>query len=180
MAAGQGVHPAVKGAAWVTICVSCVSGFEGLRTIAYKDPVGIPTICFGETHGVKLGDKATPAECKDMLADRVVEFSIRLQAEDCLGSETWNRLFPKTQAALVSIVYNVGPGKYGVKDGLCELKTHKRPSTMVSRFRAGADKLGCQEFMNWANPPLPGIKRRRTEEMNLCLAGVAEAEKELQ
>lgn len=172
------MHPAAKGAAWVTICVGCVSGFEGLRTMAYRDPVGIPTYCFGETRGVTMQSKATPEQCKELLAERVVEFSDKLKAENCLGIAVWARLHAKTQAALVSIIYNTGPGKFGVKDGICELKAHKRPSTMVSLFRAGADAKACAQFLDWAHPPLPGIITRRKVEMNLCLEGVADNEKE--
>ena len=41
-------------AAWIAIAVAAVGAFEGLRTVAYSDPVGIPTICFGETAGAAL------------------------------------------------------------------------------------------------------------------------------
>ena len=44
------------------IAVGIVGGFEGLRTKAYRDVVGVPTICFGETRGVKMGDTATDAQ----------------------------------------------------------------------------------------------------------------------
>jgi lysozyme len=172
------MHPAVKATAWVSICVGCVSGFEGLRTVAYRDPVGIPTYCFGETRGVTMESKATPEECRELLAERVVEFSEKLQADSCLGRDVWVRLSPKTKAALVSLIYNTGPGKYGVKDGPCELKKAKRPSTLVSRFRAGADRLGCDQIKQWANPPLPGIINRRNVEWKLCIEGVEEAEQE--
>jgi lysozyme len=63
-----------KHVAWLSICVGCLAGAEGLRTVAYKDPVGIPTICFGETKDVQLGQTATAEECKDMLGARVLEF----------------------------------------------------------------------------------------------------------
>ena len=55
-----------KTAGWLAVAVSVVGGFEGLRQSAYLDPVSIPTICYGETRGVKLGDTRTKAECDAM------------------------------------------------------------------------------------------------------------------
>ena len=63
-----------RNSALAAATVALVGGFEGLRNYAYRDPIGIPTLCFGETRGVKMGDFKTTAECKDMLADRLVEF----------------------------------------------------------------------------------------------------------
>lgn len=166
------LHPAVKqGGTWVGICVACVGSYEGLKTIAYRDPVGIPTICFGETRGVEMGDTATKEQCKDMLADRVVEFSEVLQRPDCIGQDAWDRLHDKTKAAVVSLIYNTGPGQYGVKDGVCQLKKVRRPSTLALELRAGHVMAACGEFEKWANPPLPGIIKRRKDEAKMCREG---------
>lgn len=40
---------------------------EGLSLTAYKDSAGIPTICYGETKGVKMGQKATLSQCQKQL-----------------------------------------------------------------------------------------------------------------
>ena len=56
-----------------------VTWFEGRSLMAYLDPVGIPTICEGVTLGVKLGDRATPAQC-DQLLQR--ELRVALTAVD--------------------------------------------------------------------------------------------------
>ena len=56
------------------LVVATVGDFEGLRTSAYPDVIGIPTICYGETRGVRLGDRRTVAECKAMLGDRLVAY----------------------------------------------------------------------------------------------------------
>ena len=47
----------------IAISAACLVGIathEGYRSEAYKDAVGVPTIGFGETAGVKMGDKTTP------------------------------------------------------------------------------------------------------------------------
>lgn len=40
---------------------------EGLSTSAYLDSAGVPTICYGETKGVKMGQKATLSQCQKQL-----------------------------------------------------------------------------------------------------------------
>lgn len=40
---------------------------EGLSLKAYKDSAGVPTICYGETKGVRMGDTATLTQCKQQL-----------------------------------------------------------------------------------------------------------------
>ena len=49
----------------LTLAVSAVglvgiATFEGYRGDAYRDSVGVPTIGYGETSGVKMGQKTTP------------------------------------------------------------------------------------------------------------------------
>jgi lysozyme len=169
----KGMHPAAKGAAWVTICVACVSGFEGIRTVAYKDPVGIPTICFGATEGVFIGEQKTLEDCKALLMSDLYKHKAYLDNPKCMGMDVMDRLHPKTQASIISLVFNTGPGKKGVKDGPCELKSGNK-STMVRYFIAGKDMEACKQFPDWANPPLPGIIKRRQAEMKLCIEGVQE------
>lgn len=40
---------------------------EGLSLSAYLDSVGVPTICYGKTSGVRLGMKMSPKECEQYL-----------------------------------------------------------------------------------------------------------------
>ena len=49
-----------------------IKPWEGVRLEAYLDSVGVPTICWGETEGVRLGMKKTLAECDAMLERRVL------------------------------------------------------------------------------------------------------------
>jgi lysozyme len=142
-----------KAAAWVSICVGCVAGAEGLRTVAYKDPVGIPTICFGETKGVQIGDTATQEECKAMLGDRVQEFGAAV--ERCVIVP----MSPTRKAGLTSFAYNVGA------EAFCR-------STLVVRLNAG-DPAACDEMRRWTKAKgitLPGLVKRRETERQLCLS----------
>jgi len=145
-----------KKAAWVTICVTCVSGFEGLRQVAYRDPVGIPTICFGETQGVKLGQKATLEECQGMLIESL------LKADDAVTQCTDVPLPPKRRAALVSFTYNVGGRAY------CS-------STLVAKLNAGDTVGACNQLLRWNKAKgitLPGLTTRREKERSMCMDGL--------
>ena len=144
-----------KVAAWATVAVSLVGGFEGLRTFAYKDPVGIPTICFGETLGVRMGDRKTPEECKNMLELRLEGFyGGAVACVPRLATQS-----PERISAHVSLVYNIGVGAY------CQ-------STVARRANAGDWSGSCDAFLMWNKAkgiPLPGLARRRAEERRLCL-----------
>lgn len=143
-------------AAWVAIAVMCVSGFEGLRQVAYRDPVGIPTICFGETKGVKIGDVATVESCKAMLLDsleianKAVESCIKVPMPDY------------RHAAIVSFTYNVGAGN------MCG-------STMARKMNSGDIVGACNELTRWNMAKgivLPGLVKRRAEERVMCLGDI--------
>lgn len=147
-----------KKAAWLAICVSCVAGFEGLRTVAYNDPVGIPTICFGETRNVAIGDQRTVDECRQMLGDRLVEFGA--QVDKCTPDTT---LPPYRKAAVTSFAYNVGVRAY------CA-------STLARKLNAGDVQGGCDELLRWVYTTRggvrikwPGLEKRRAEERAMCL-----------
>lgn len=154
-----------KVAAWLAVATVVTSSFEGLRTVAYLDPVGIPTICFGETLGVKLGQTKTRPECERLLQARLIQFDAALTR--CLPALP---TYPaQTHAALVSWTYNVGPA------AACK-------STLVRKAKSGDVTGACNELPKWnkatkfgVRVTLPGLTRRRAEERAMCLGGVATA-----
>lgn len=142
----------------MTLCVSCVAGAEGLRTAAYRDPVGIPTVCFGETRGVKLGDTATPEECKAMLGNRVVD-DFGPGVDKCVHHE----LPPGRKAAYTSFAYNAGVAAF------CG-------SSMARLENAGKPAEACDALLKWDKMRVagvmiysPGLHNRREKERELCL-----------
>jgi lysozyme len=143
--------------------IAMVGSFEGVKTIAYRDPVGVPTICFGETRGVKMGDRATLAECRNMLADRLVEFETGMRK--CLKAP--DSIPDGPYQSFLSFSYNAGTSAF------CS-------STMARRVNDGDLRGACNEFPKWtkASGPfgtkvtLPGLVKRRKEEQALCLTGV--------
>lgn len=146
-----------------------LAAFEGRSLIAYVDPVGIPTICEGWTHGVQIGDTATPEKCDELTLNGV-------QHADKVISQ-WLPGFPDAplmRAAYVSFIYNVGPGGAGVKDGFVWLKSGDH-STVFNLLRAGRYYEACDELPKWLRAGgkiLKGLVRRRAAEREMCHAGL--------
>jgi lysozyme len=146
-----------KGGAVAAMAIALVGGFEGLRTVAYRDVVGVPTVCYGETAGVRMGDRYTPAQCKAMLATSLEAYAAGI--DRCVTAPMTDERF----VALVSFAYNVGVGS------ACS-------STAVRLINAGQTRAGCDQLLRWnkaAGIVFPGLTRRREAERALCLVGVS-------
>lgn len=144
-----------KGSVAAVLACAFVGGFEGLRLNAYRDVVGVATICYGETRGVKMGEKATKGECDAMLVKGLQEFERGVMScTPGLATAPDSRV-----VAFVSFAYNVGTGAY------CR-------STLARKFNAGDTKGACNELLKWNKAggiPFPGLTRRRQAERELCL-----------
>jgi lysozyme len=128
---------------------------EGLRLAAYLDPVGVPTICYGDTEGVHLGQKKTKEECDTLFEARLGFFAYGVDA--LVGPE----MKPETHAALTSFAYNVGLGAF-------------TGSTLLKKLNAGDLPGACNELPRWTyakGKQLPGLVKRREAERKLCLSG---------
>jgi len=143
-----------RNSAILAATVALVAGFEGLRTAAYRDPVGIPTICFGETRGVKMGDVETKDECKRMLGERLKEFERDMAA--CLTKP--ESLPDNVWAASLSLTYNIGAKAF------CR-------SSIARLFNEGRIAEGCDAFLLYTKArgiTLPGLVARRQKERAIC------------
>jgi lysozyme len=145
----------------LALTVGVVGAFEGVRLYAYRDVVGVPTVCFGETRGVKMGDKYTMEECKAMLGDALVDFEQGIRK--CLKNP--DAIPDPTYAASISLAYNIGQRAF------CG-------STVRKRLDAGDIKGACDAFLRWnraGGKVIKGLVNRREEERELCLRGVKAA-----
>jgi lysozyme len=147
-------------AAVVALALPLVQLWEGRSLVAYRDIAGIPTICDGETRGVKMGDRATPAECDAMTEAAVAEFERAIRP--CLPRS----LPTETRAAFVVTAYNIGASAF------CG-------SSMSRRALAGDLRGACDALMLWnkarVNGQLQvvrGLTNRRAAERALCLRGL--------
>lgn len=142
--------------ATLAVAAPLVMYFEGSKTSAYLDPIGIPTVCYGHTKTAKLGQKKTETECQALLES---DLQIALSEVDRLVKV---ELPAERRAALVSFVYNVGSAKLA-------------SSTLLKKLNAGDAKGACAELSRWVNAggkPLPGLVTRRAEERRLCEIGL--------
>ncbi|QXI40426.1 lysozyme [Pseudomonas xantholysinigenes] len=133
-----------------------VSHFEGRSLVAYIDPVGIPTICYGSTAGVKLGQTKTPEECQALLAGEL--------GQACASVDRLVRvqLPPARRAALCSFVYNAGANAFAT-------------STMLRKLNAGDARGACAQLDRWVyagGKQLGGLVKRRQAERELCEVGL--------
>lgn len=122
--------------------------FEGLRLTAYLDAAGVPTIGYGHTGNVKLGDRISRYWAGEMLLEDVeqVEWAVKE-----LGVARTQGQFD----ALVSFVFNLG---------ISNLKG----STLLQKIREGASMSAIKrEFKRWVyadGKPLKGLEKRRAWE----------------
>lgn len=140
------------------LAVGVVGQYEGLRTHAYRDSIGVPTICYGETKGVHLGQVHTKAECEAMFGTRLDEFANHI--ESCAHGA----LPVKTEVAFVSLGYNIGAA------GFCR-------SSVARRWNAGDHAGACNAMLAYnraGGRELSGLTRRRASERTLCLQGLRE------
>ena len=124
---------------------------EGLRLSAYLCPAGIPTIGYGHTKGVKLGDTCTREQAEKWLendffmAKTDVKAVVRVPLSD-------NQL-----DALASFVFNLGVRKL-------------IQSTLLKKLNAGDYSGAAAEFDKWVfagKVKLNGLVKRRAKERKL-------------
>ena len=142
--------------------VPLVRGFEGQELTPYRDIVAQLTWCSGETQGIPK-DEYTPAECDEMLARRLVEFSAAIAA--CLPPDTPFQI----RVAFVSAAYNIGAPAF------CG-------SSMSRRALAGDLRGACDALLMWDKgrvngllQRIRGLRLRREKERTLCLSGLGDA-----
>lgn len=146
----------LSAAALVGIAVS-----EGYEPVARPPiPGDKPTLGFGETKGVKHGDKTTPTRALVRLLDSAGRYERAVQR--CVKVPLYQREFD----AYVSFAYNLGPAAF------CG-------AGFVERLNAGDYEAGCKgmayhpdgkpAWSSFQGKFLPGLHARRVREMNQCL-----------
>lgn len=132
---------------------------EGLRQVAYRDPPGILTVCYGSTTNVQPGKVYSLSECK-----------ARLDADMLAAVDTVERCAPglpvNALAAFSDAVYNIGP----------TIACDKTRSTAARLLALGMVEDACRQLPRWNKATvagqlvdLPGLTKRRAKEMELCL-----------
>lgn len=137
-----------------------IAHFEGKSNKSYIDPVGIWTICYGETKGVRKGDYKTDDECLESLSEELSEHHKGMMKYIKVP------LSVKEEAAYLSFTYNLGVGAFS-------------RSTMLKMLNNN-DRVGaCNQLLRWdkaGGRVLRGLTLRRQAENKLCLEGTVEYE----
>ena len=128
-----------------------IKQFEGLYLKAYRCPAGVPTIGYGHTAGVAMGQTITQQQADDYLRRDVRQFERAVARLVTV---------PLTQGqfdALVSFAFNLGDGALA-------------QSTLLRLLNAGDYAGAAAQFDRWnkaGGRVLPGLVRRRAAERAL-------------
>lgn len=131
-----------------------IANLEGFSEKAYIPiPGDVPTIGFGSTEGVKMGDTITPQKALERLMRDVGV------AESAIGRCVKVPLSQSEYDAFASFAFNVGG------EAFCS-------STLVQKLNAGDYDGACAELERWVYSQkrvVPGLVNRRQVEYRLCV-----------
>lgn len=132
--------------------LNIVKEYEKCRLEAFlPTPNDVPTLGWGHTQGVKLGDSCTQEKADDWLRSDIH------RAETCVEQSVLVPLTENEFSALVSLVYNIGVGAF-------------RDSTLLRRLNDERMDDAAEQFLVWNKQKgrvLNGLVRRRQEEKDL-------------
>lgn len=149
------IQPRVSVAALGLSAVAFVGilAHEGYRERAYTPvPGDVPTIGFGTTEGVKMGDRTDPVRA----AQRALQDASKFEGaiKKCVKVP----LHQHEYDAYVSLAYNIGEGAF------CG-------STLVRLLNQQQYEAACGQILRWDKfngAPLAGLTKRRQEEHKKC------------
>lgn len=131
--------------------IQLICRFEGLKTDAYKDAVGVPTIGYGHTKGVQMGMKITKEQAIEFLKEDLVK------AENAVNKYNAKYNFSQNQFdALVSFAFNIGSIDQLTAKGT---RTIEKIAECIPKYnKAGGKKL-------------QGLVNRRQAELEMFKSG---------
>lgn len=129
-----------------------IKSFETLRFGAYlPTPHDVPTIGWGHTRGVALGDTCTEEQAEAWFQEDVA------WAEDCVNRAVKVPLTQGEFDSCVSLCFNIGCKAFS-------------GSTLARELNTGDYDAASAQFLVWnkqAGKELAGLTKRRTEEQQL-------------
>lgn len=127
---------------------------EGYKGNAYIPiPGDVPTIGFGTTKGVKMGDTIDPVKALQRKLTDVMAFEGALK--ECVKVP----LHQHEYDAYISLAYNIGSGAF------CR-------STLARKLNAQDYEGACREILRWdkaGGRVIGGLTARREQEFKLCM-----------
>ena len=132
-----------------------VAPFEGKENKAYIDPVGIVTVCYGNTgKEAILGKSYTDEQCLNQMAEDLKQHDNQLMSVVKVPFKS-----DYQHAAMLSFVYNAGIGNFS-------------SSKMLKKLNAKDYDGACQELTKWVyakKKMLRGLVIRRSLEYKFCM-----------
>lgn len=145
----------------LAIAIALALPAEGIRQVAYRDPGGVLSVCYGDTQDIDPTHTYTIAECKSRLDARMLQ-AVESVERCHLG------LPARVLGAFGDAVYNLGP-RVACGPG----------STASSMLDRGDVAEACKQLLRWDHirvagvlVALPGLTERRQKESQVCLQGV--------
>lgn len=108
-----------------------VGPWENRENHAYKDMVGIASICYGETKGVKMGDYRTDEQCDESLAKELDSYNKAMKRYVKVP------LKPYEEVAYTSLVWNIGETAF------------KNSKSVLQRLNSGDHEGACKGILDW-------------------------------
>jgi lysozyme len=130
-----------------------IKDFEGCSLTAYPDVVGVTTIGYGFTVGVKMGDTMTQSECDERLSREIRAYEV------AVWNATHGDVTQSEFDALVSFAWNVGIA--GMQN-----------SSVIKAHNKGDKQAAARAFGLWnkaGGKAVAGLTRRRAAEAALYL-----------
>lgn len=111
---------------------------EGLSLTAYKDSAGIPTICYGETKGVQMGQEVTLTQCQERLIQSAGEHAKALDGLPMTLTDV-------QLLGALDLTYNIGVSGF-------------KNSTVKRKLIQGDNKGAAQAVLAWRYITVKGKK----------------------
>lgn len=153
----------------ISIAVSLVVHFEGKSNVQYLDPPGIPTIGYGHTEGVKIGETATDKQIKDWLNQDLGK------SAQAFAKYVNVPVPPASSAAFLDFIFNTGSGNFANSSALKKLNSGDLKGACEALATKKLDANGvCHGYgCGWSGGVmLKQLQARRQAEYQLCMKGV--------
>lgn len=136
--------------------IDLIKSFEGCRLTAYRCPAGVPTIGYGHTAGVRMGQKITQQQAETYLRQDLEKYEKNVAKYE--DKYKWNQ---NEFDAMVSFSYNLGSIDQLTANGT-------RSKAVIAEKMLLYDKAGGKV--------LAGLTKRRKAERELFLKPCAVAD----
>ncbi len=132
--------------------IALIQSYEKCRLVAYlPTPNDVPTIGWGKTRGVAMGDTCTQAQADQWFLEDVA------WVEECVNKAVTAVLNQQEYDSACSLCFNIGCGAFG-------------KSTFVKKLNAADYDGASLEFLRWTKQngkELAGLVARRQAEREL-------------